>query len=98
MQVRSVRDMMRHMVTTEYVRDRILAALPGATVTVHDDTGTGDHFSAIVVSDAFSGRSRVEQHKLVYAALDGDLGDHAIHALALSTRVPNESDTVGKGS
>jgi stress-induced morphogen len=78
------------MPTEAHVHDRILAALPGADVEVVDYTGTGDHFRAVVVSDAFRGLSRVEQHKLVYRALDGDMGDHAIHALALTTRVPSE--------
>ena len=53
-----------------------------------DYTGTGDHFRATVVAEQFAGIGRVEQHKLVYRALDGDMGDHSIHALALTTRVP----------
>lgn len=78
------------MPSEAHVRDRILTALPGALVEVTDYTGTGDHFRATVESDAFRGLSRVEQHKLVYRALDGDMGDHAIHAFALTTRVPAE--------
>jgi stress-induced morphogen len=78
------------MPSEAHVRDRILAALPGAEVEVIDYTGTGDHFRAVVVSDAFAGLSRVEQHRLVYRALDGDMGDHSIHALALTTRVPEQ--------
>jgi stress-induced morphogen len=78
------------MPSEAHVRDRILAALPGAEVEVVDYTGTGDHFRAVVVSDAFAGLSRVEQHRLVYRALDGDMGDHSIHALALTTRVPEQ--------
>jgi stress-induced morphogen len=78
------------MPSEAHVRDRILAALPGADVDVVDYTGTGDHFRAVVVSAAFTGLSRVEQHKLVYRALDGDMGDHSIHALALTTRVPSQ--------
>ncbi|MCW2955865.1 MAG: BolA family transcriptional regulator [Thermoleophilia bacterium] len=76
------------MPSETYVTDRILAALPGAFVEVTDTTGTADHFSAVVVAEQFRGLGRVEQHKLVYRALDGDMGDHSIHALALSTRVP----------
>jgi stress-induced morphogen len=76
------------MPSEDHVRDRILVALPGALVEVTDYTGTGDHFRAVVESDAFHDLSRVEQHKLVYRALDGDMGDHSIHALALTTRVP----------
>lgn len=78
------------MPSEAHVRDRILAALPGAQVEVVDYTGGGDHFRAVVVSDAFVGLGRVEQHKLVYRALDGDMGDHSIHALALTTRVPQQ--------
>jgi len=76
------------MPTEDHVRDRILAALPGAHVEVTDYTGTGDHFRAVVESESFRGLSRVDQHKLVYRALDGDMGDHSIHALALATRAP----------
>ncbi|MCW2924725.1 MAG: BolA family transcriptional regulator [Thermoleophilia bacterium] len=76
------------MPSESHVRDRILAALPGAEVEVVDYTGGGDHFRATVEAEQFRGCSRVEQHKLVYRALDGDMGDHSIHALALTTRVP----------
>ena len=71
-----------------HVRDRILTALPGAQVEVTDYTGTGDHFSTVVVAEQFRGIGRVQQHQMIYAALDGDMGDHAIHALAITTRVP----------
>lgn len=82
---------MCHMPTETYVRDRILQHLPGADVTVTDYTGTGDHFRAEVTCEQFHGRSRVEQHKLVYASLDGDMGDHSIHALQLATRAADPS-------
>lgn len=78
------------MPSEAHVRDRILAALPGALVEVVDYTGTGDHFRAVVESESFQGLSRVEQHKAVYRSLDGDMGDHSIHALALTTRVPSQ--------
>lgn len=78
------------MPTESYVIERILTALPGATVSVVDYTGTGDHFRAEVESELFRGIGRVEQHKLVYRALDGDMGDHSIHALALTTRIPTQ--------
>lgn len=64
---------------------RLLAAFPDARVEVTDLTGTQDHFQALVVASAFQGKSRVEQHRLVYAAL-GELMDKQIHALALTTR------------
>jgi stress-induced morphogen len=73
------------MPSPEFVRTRILAAFDGARVEVTDLTGTEDHFQALVVAPAFAGRSRVEQHRMVYAAL-GDLMTGAIHALALTTR------------
>jgi stress-induced morphogen len=62
-----------------------LAAFPGARVEVTDLTGTADHFQAVVVASEFAGRSRVEQHRMVYAAL-GELMAGPIHALALTTR------------
>lgn len=81
------------MPSEAHVHDRIKTALPDATIEVVDYTGTGDHFRALVVSEAFRGMGRVDQHKLVYRALDGDMGDHSIHALALTTRVPDQEHT-----
>jgi stress-induced morphogen len=65
----------------------IKAALPDAVVTIEDLAGDGDHYAASVVSEAFRGKSRVAQHQLVYAALQGRMGG-ALHALALQTSVP----------
>ncbi len=65
----------------------IRAALPDAVITVEDLAGDGDHYAASVVSEAFRGRSRVQQHQLVYAALRGRMGGE-LHALALQTSVP----------
>ena len=65
----------------------IQSRLPDATVEVRDYTGGGDHFEATIVSSTFEGKSRVEQHQLVYAAL-GDLMKGPIHALALKTYTP----------
>jgi stress-induced morphogen len=59
-------------------------ALPGARVKVVDLTGTQDHYEVTVVSALFEGKSRIEQHKMVYRALQGEVGG-AIHALALKT-------------
>ena len=75
------------MPSPEVVRSRLLSAFPqpGTKIEVTDLTGTQDHFQALVVTPAFDGKSRVEQHKMVYAAL-GELMDGAIHALALTTR------------
>ncbi|RVT96121.1 BolA family transcriptional regulator [Rhodovarius crocodyli] len=65
----------------------IKAALPDAEVTITDLAGDGDHYAAHVVSDAFRGLSRVKQHQLVYASLQGRMGG-VLHALALTTALP----------
>lgn len=75
------------MPSPEEIKQRIEAALPGSEVDVVDTTGTADHFQATVVSSAFEGLSRIEQHRLVYGALAADIGG-AIHALALKTQLP----------
>ena len=76
------------MPTEAHVRQAIEAALPDATVEVEDYTGGGDHFRAVVESPSFAGASRVDQHKMVYAAVRDQLADGSIHALQLTTRVP----------
>lgn len=65
----------------------IKAAIPDATVTIRDLAGDGDHYAAEVVSETFRGKTRVQQHKLVYDALQGRMGG-TLHALALQTGVP----------
>ncbi|NMA98295.1 MAG: BolA family transcriptional regulator [Phyllobacteriaceae bacterium] len=70
------------------IERRIKAALPDAAVEIRDLAGDGDHYAATVVSEQFRGKSRVQQHQLVYAALQGDMGG-ALHALALQTSVPD---------
>ncbi len=75
------------MVSRERITERLLVALPGAHVELEDTTGTSDHFDAVVVSAAFAGKSRIEQHKMVYAAL-GELMVRDIHALKLKTATP----------
>ena len=65
----------------------IKSAFPDARVIVTDLAGDGDHFAARIVSEAFKGKSRVQQHQMVYAALQGQMGG-ALHALALETLVP----------
>jgi stress-induced morphogen len=66
----------------------IKSALPDAQVTIEDLAGDGDHYAATVVSSAFKGLSRVKQHQIVYAALQGRMGG-ALHALALQTSAPD---------
>ncbi len=62
-------------------------ALPDAIVTVEDLAGDGDHYAARVISAAFVGKTRVQQHKMVYDALQGRMGGE-LHALALQTSPP----------
>lgn len=65
----------------------IKAALPDAQVTIEDLRGDGDHYACHVVSAAFSGKNRVQQHQMVYKALQGRMGTE-LHALALQTATP----------
>lgn len=65
----------------------IKAALPDAQIEIRDLAGDGDHYAAHVVSESFKGKSRVQQHKIVYDALQGRMGG-ALHALALTTAAP----------
>jgi stress-induced morphogen len=73
------------MISIEEVKRRIEEALPGATVEVGTFSGA-DHFQALVEAPQFKDKTLIEQHKMVYAAVDGLLGG-AMHALALKTRV-----------
>lgn len=66
----------------------IKAALPDAVVEIRDLAGDGDHWAATVVSEAFRGKTRVQQHQMVYAAFKGEMGGK-LHALALTTNVPD---------
>jgi stress-induced morphogen len=65
----------------------IKEAIPDARVEIRDLAGDGDHYAATVVSESFRGKSRVQQHQMVYAALKGSMGG-ALHALALQTTTP----------
>ena len=65
-------------------------ALPDAQVTIEDLRGDGDHYAAYVVSPAFKGKTRVQQHQMVYQALQGRMGGE-LHALALQTSAPPEN-------
>jgi stress-induced morphogen len=60
-------------------------ALPDSQIEIKDLAGDGDHYSATVISAAFAGKSKVQQHQMVYAALKGNMGG-VLHALALTTR------------
>jgi stress-induced morphogen len=71
------------------LKQLIIQAIPDATVTIEDLRGDGDHYAASIVSPAFKGKSRVQQHQMVYDALKGRMGS-ALHALALQTGVPDD--------
>ena len=66
----------------------IKEAIPEAEVQISDLRGDGDHYAALVTATAFKGKSRVQQHQLVYEALKGNMGG-ALHALALQTSAPD---------
>jgi stress-induced morphogen len=65
----------------------IKARIPDAEVTIRDLAGDGDHYAATVVSESFRGKSRVQQHQIVYDALKAEMGGK-LHALALQTSAP----------
>lgn len=69
------------------IEKMIKNALPDAQVTIRDLAGDGDHYAAEVVSAAFKGKTRVQQHQMVYQALQGNMGG-VLHALALQTSAP----------
>ena len=73
------------MPSTDDLKTRIEAAIPGSTASVTDLTGTQDHFRATVVAAEFAGLSRIEQHRRVYAVFGPEIGG-PIHALSLETR------------
>jgi len=69
------------------IESLIKASIPDAEITIQDLAGDGDHYAATIVSEAFVGMSRIQQHQMVYAALDGRMGG-VLHALKLTTAVP----------
>jgi stress-induced morphogen len=69
------------------IESLIKQAFPDAKVSIEDLAGDGDHYAATVVSTAFKGKNRVQQHQMVFAALKGRMGNE-LHALALQTSVP----------
>ena len=63
----------------------IKTALPDASVEIQDLAGDGNHYSATIISSQFSGKSKIEQHKMVYNSLQGKMGNE-LHALAIKTK------------
>ena len=76
--------------TPAEIESMIKAAIPDAQVNIEDLRGDGDHYAALVVSAAFAGKTRVQQHQMVYQALRGRMGNE-LHALALQTSAPPEA-------
>lgn len=74
----------------EEIEAKIRAALPDARVELRDLTGTADHWEALVVSAAFAGKSLIERHRMVFAALSEEMKG-PIHALSLKTKTPEEA-------
>ena len=68
----------------EEIKSLIKESIPDAQITIQDLAGDNNHYSATIKSRAFSGKSKIEQHKLVYKALKGKMGNE-LHALALNT-------------
>ena len=76
------------MMSPQQVETMIKAQMPDAQVQVQDLTGGGDHYQVTVVSSQFEGKGLVQQHQLVYSALQEAMSTEAIHALALKTQTP----------
>ena len=83
------------MITPDDLRTTLQAAFPGAAVEVFDLTGTQDHFQVTIAASEFEGKSRIEQHQLVYGAL-GPRMQSDIHALALKTMIPESQKKKGE--
>ena len=77
------------------IESMIKAAIPDAEVTIRDLAGDGDHYAATVISESFRGKSRVQQHQRVYAALGGRMSAE-IHALSMQTYTPEEWAAMGR--
>jgi stress-induced morphogen len=80
------------MPSAQEIKQRIESAIAGAHAEVEDYSGGGDHFRATVTAEAFEGRSRIEQHRLVYAIFGDEIGG-PIHALSLKTQAPSKIET-----
>ena len=76
------------MVTPEDIKGWIEENLEGARVEI---TGDGHHFEAEIICDGFEGKNRIQQHQMVYGALQQELASEAIHALALNTSTPSDA-------
>ncbi len=77
------------MISTDTLTNYIRQALPDATVSVTDRTGTMDHLQVRVVSDLFHGKSLLDRHRMIYQALDAPMKDGRIHALEITAETNN---------
>jgi acid stress-induced BolA-like protein IbaG/YrbA len=84
------------MISPQQVEAMIKAQMPDAQVQVQDMTGGGDHYQVSVVSSQFEGKGLVQQHQLVYGALNQAMSSEAIHALALKTYTPQAWQATGQ--
>ncbi len=75
------------MIDNESLTGLIRVAIPDAQVDIHDRTGTRDHFNLRIASAAFAGKTLIEQHQMIYAALGAALKDGRVHAVELKTQV-----------
>ena len=71
------------------IEELILKTFPYAKITIDDLRGDGDHYAAQIISEKFKGKTRVQQHQMVYNAMDGKMGKE-LHALALNTSAPKD--------
>ncbi len=71
------------------IEELILAGIPQAQIKLSDLRGDGEHYAAHIISPAFAGKSRIQQHQMVYKALQGKMGND-LHALAIQTAIPEE--------
>ena len=71
------------------IEELILQRFPNAKVTIEDLRGDGDHYAAQIIAEEFRGKSRVQQHQMIYNAMGGRVGKE-LHALALNTSAPKE--------
>ena len=83
------------MISPEQLSTLIKGELPDAQVQVEDLTGGGDHYQATVISSAFAGKSLVQQHQMVYKAVNSVMANESLHALALKTFTPEKWSAQG---
>ena len=75
--------------TASEIEELILKTFPDAKITIDDLRGDGDHYAAQIISKKFEGKTKVQQHQMVYKAMNGKIGKE-LHALALNTSAPKD--------